>query len=46
MRQANEPLIIEDLIDIGFDEGLAKGVQQGRLDMARESLLISSRHAG
>jgi hypothetical protein len=51
MRQANEPLIIEDLVDIGFDEGVQQGrlegvqqgrlegVQQGRLDMARESVL-------
>jgi hypothetical protein len=36
MRQANEPLIIEDLIYIGLDEGLAKGrvegLEQGRLE--------------
>jgi hypothetical protein len=43
MRRANAPLIIEDLVDIGFDEGLEKGrlegVEQGRLEGVEQGRL-------
>lgn len=42
---AHEPfVIIEDLVDIGFDEGMAKGLVEGRAEgrvlMAREVIFL------
>jgi hypothetical protein len=33
-----QPVIIEDLVDYGFDQGIEKGIERGRLAIAHESL--------
>jgi hypothetical protein len=45
MRRANEALIIEDLVDIGFDEGFEKGRREG-VEQGRQEGVEQGRQEG